>query len=386
MRHTEHGRRVEVGQGLLFAIVASVAGGCVSAKAPTQTSFMQSVGSPVSAQRVRVADHNLARNFMAIVELTADSVASMTDDPDIAYNTLVWKANGIPAIQMALYHPEPLVAFADGWILLVQMREYFENGGGKTAFGDYQPYVVQALRAGETELHDTVEELGGDPEGQFQAFVYGWADEHPITNDRFLRRSPTEAVADLLAAQPGGGLSSLGTLTEMAGDAQQMALVMATYAPRQVTWQAELMLAELTDSASVTSLLRAIDDMEVMAATTEFMRVTPEMIASERAAVFREIAEMRLETFRDIDALRRQTMQDVAATLAAERSAAIRDVAALVAAERKALAEEVAGLTSQSFHEARGLINHLMIWVAALGLALIVAVAVLLSLIRRRTA
>lgn len=386
MRQTEYRRRIGVGRGLFIAFAASTAGGCVSAKAPTQTSFMQSVGSTVSAQRIRVADHNLARNFMTIVELTADSVASMTDDPDIVYNTLVWKTNGIPAIQMALYHPEPLVAFADGWILLVQMREYFETGGGKRAFGDYQSYVVRTLRDGETELHDTVAELGGDPEGDFEAFVYGWAADHPITNDRFLRRSPTEAVADLLAAQPGGGLSSLGTLTEMAGDAQQMALVMATYAPRQVTWQAELMLAELTDSASVTSLLRAIDDMEVMSATTEFMRVTPEMIASERAAVFREIAEMRLATFRDIDALRRQTVQDVAATLAAERSAAIRDVAALVAAERKAMMEEMAGLTSQSFDEARGLVNHLMIWVAALGAALLVAIAVILSLFRRRTA
>jgi hypothetical protein len=146
------------------------------------------------------------------------------------------------------------------------------------------------------------------------------------------------------------------------------------------------MLASLTDSANVTSLLRAIDHMEVTSATAEFMRVTPEMIASERAAVFREIAEMRLATFRDIDALRRQTVQDVAATLAAERSATMRDLAALVAAERKAIVDEMTGLTSQSFHEARGLINHLMIWVAGLGLALLVAIALLLSLVRRRTA
>jgi hypothetical protein len=246
--------------------------------------------------------------------------------------------------------------------------------------------VVQTLRDGESEIHRSVEELGGDPTGKFETFVYGWADDHPITNDRFLRRSPTEAVADLLAEQPGGGLSSLGTLTEMAGDAQQMALVMANYAPRQITWQAELMLASLTDSANVTSLLRAIDEMEVTSATAEFMRVAPEMIASERAAVFREIAEMRLETFRDIDALRRQTVQDLAAMLAAERSATIRDIAALVAAEREALADEMEGLTAQSFREARGLINHLMIWVAGLGLALLVAVAVILSLFRRRTA
>jgi hypothetical protein len=347
---------------------------------------MKSVGATASAQRIRVADHNLARNFMAIVELTADSVDRMSDDPGIDYNTLVWKANAIPAIQMALYHPEPLVAFTDGWILLVQMREYFESGGGSDSFGEYQPYVVRTLRDAESELETSIQDLDGDPEGNLRSFVHQWASEHPITNERFLRRSPTEAVANLLGAEAGGGLSSLGTLTEMAGDAQQMALVMASYVPRQITWQSELLMADLTDSASVTPLLRAIDDMEVVSATTEFMRVTPDLIASERAAVFREIAEMRLETFRDIDAIRRQTMQDIAATLAAERSATLREVAAMVAAERKAMMGDAAGLTSQAFDETRGLVKYLMLWIAALGLGLFAALAALVLLYRRRPA
>jgi len=369
----------------VVALVAAAAG-CVSAKAPTQTNLMKGVGATASAQRVRVADHNIARNFMALVELTADSVAGMSDDPGIDYNALVWKANAIPAIQMALYHPEPLVAFTDGWILLVQMREYFESGGGSDAFGEYQPYVVRSLRDAESELETSIQDLNGDPEGNLRAFVHRWADEHPITNERFLRRSPTEAVADLLGAEAGGGLSSLGTLTEMAGDAQQMALVMASYVPRQITWQSELLLADLADSTRVASLLGAIDDMEVVSATTEFMRVTPQMVAEERAAVFREIAEMRLETFRDIDALRRQSLQDIAAILAAERSAAIRDVAAMVTAERKATTEDMARLTAQAFEETRGLVNHLMLWIAGLGLGLVVAVALLIALYRRRTA
>ena len=386
MRQSKRRTRRRVRGVLPVVALVAAASGCVSAKAPTQTTLMKSVGATASAQRIRVADHNLARNFMAIVELTADSVDRMSDDPGIDYNALVWKANAIPAIQMALYHPEPLVAFTDGWILLVQMREYFESGGGSDSFGEYQPYVVRTLRDAESELETSIQDLDGDPEGNLRSFVHQWASEHPITNERFLRRSPTEAVANLLGAEAGGGLSSLGTLTEMAGDAQQMALVMASYVPRQITWQSELLMADLTDSASVTPLLRAIDDMEVVSATTEFMRVTPDLIASERAAVFREIAEMRLETFRDIDAIRRQTMQDIAATLAAERSATLREVAAMVAAERKAMMGDAAGLTSQAFDETRGLVKYLMLWIAALGLGLFAALAALVLLYRRRPA
>jgi len=371
---------------LLLTITAVLAaGGCVSTKAPEQTALMQGMNVNVSAQRMRVADHNFARNFMTAVELTADSVARLTDDPVVRHNTLVWKSNAIPAIQLALYHPDPLVSFADGWILLVQMRQYFESGGGKDAFGEQQGMVVDRLREGEAELKSVA--AGDDHHlDQIQTFVYDWAEEHPLTNDRYLRRSPTEAVADLLASGRGGGFSSLGSMTEMAQDAQQMALVLASYTPKQIAWQSELLMADMTDSVHLAPVLHAIDDMEVVSATADFMRVAPDLIAAERAAVFKEIAAERLQTFRDIDALRRQAFADVSAMIASERAASLREVGAMLAAGRSAMLAGMGDLTSQAFDETRELINHLMMWLAVLGLGLAVTFVVGAILYRKSTA
>lgn len=372
---------------IAFLPMVATAAGCVSTKAPEQTAVMRDLGVQVSAQRTRVAAHNFARGFMALVELTADSIAKLTEDPAVRHNTLVWKANAIPAIQVAMYHPDPLVSYADGWTLLVQMRQYFESGGGRDLFGKQQHVAVTSLLDAESEVGEAVAAIRvADAEGKVEAFVYRWAEDHPLTNDLYLRKSTTEAVADLLGAETGGGFSSLGSMTEMARDAQQMALVLASYTPKQIAWQSELLIADMADSAKVAPMLRAIDDMEVVSATADFMRITPELIAEERAAVFREIAEERLETFRDIDALRRQAVEDLAVLLAAERAAALREVGALVAAERASMMTDVAGLTSQAFEETRGLVNHLMLWIAALGLGLVVAVAALVVLLRRRAA
>ena len=81
----------------LAALVAGLAvAGCVSTKAPEKTGLMQQVGVNVTSQRARMESHALARNFMATVELTADSIARLTDEERVRYNTLVWKANAIP--------------------------------------------------------------------------------------------------------------------------------------------------------------------------------------------------------------------------------------------------------------------------------------------------
>ena len=192
---------------------------------------------------------------MATVELTADSIAQMTDEERVRYNTLVWKANAIPAIQLSMYHSDPMISYLDGWSLVIQMRQYFEAGGGRDLFGSQQQLAVDALTDLEEEALATVESVGqAESVDKTERFVYRWAESHPLTNNLYLRESAVQAVAEFAEAESGAGLSALGSLTETAAGAQQMALVLASYAPKQVSWLSELLIAGMMDSTRVGSL------------------------------------------------------------------------------------------------------------------------------------
>lgn len=365
-------RRTPLLPPLLLALLTA---GCVSTKAPEQTAVMEQLGVEVTAQRLRVSVHTSSNWFMSSVEIMADSIMRLAvADPVVRHNALKWKTNGIPAIQRAVYQADPFISYMDGWTLLVQMRQYYQTGGGQDDFGPYQGLAVDRLLLLEDMTIEAVNEMRthGERRGRAEAFVYQWADAHPITNNLFQRRSVSEYVADMLGEKQGGGFSSIGTMTEMAGDAQQMAVVMSSYLPKQAAWQTELLIAELMDSLRVAGTLSAIDDMEVARATAAFMRTTPELIASERAAVFLEIAEERYDILSDIERQRIATLAELTALVTAEREAILRQMAAMIAAERAALMEGTAELTVDAFRETRALVNHLMLIITILGAALVV--------------
>jgi hypothetical protein len=205
--------------------------------------------------------------------------------------------------------------------------------------------------------------------------VYRWAEENPLRTHTFLRRSVSEAVVDDLSKQHGGGLSQLGSMTQMAEDAQQMALVLASYAPKEIRWQTELMLADVADTSMVAPMLDTIQQMELVDATTDFMRQTPSLIAEERAAVFMAIADERNAVLSDIERQRIETLAQTIQLVQTEREIMFREVTRMIAAERAEILASVQVLTSQSFDETRGVIDHLLMRIAMMGIGLAVLVA-----------
>jgi len=359
-------KRIALSVYLPLGLALSTLPGC-STKAPEQTAVMQSVGDlGVTGRRIRVGATNLLNVSTSMVELTADSIIDATTDPGVQYNALVWKANAIPAYQRAMFHPDPLVSFVDGWTLTVQMREYFEAGGGRELFGPQQPFAVRASQRLEAATDSAVAaRMESEVYGRLRRFVYAWSEQHPLDNQLFLRRSVAEVVADVLGAERLGGMSTLGSMAEMAQDAQQMALVFASHMPKEVRWQSELLIASLTDSLRFNSLLAAIEQMEVMQETTRFLRETPNLIASERAAAFREINEERLETLREIDRQRLTTLQEVTAWASSEREAMLAEMARMVAGEREAVFTDVEAIT-------RGVVDHIFLRLVQVGAVVVV--------------
>lgn len=123
--------------GALIAVV-----GCLSTTPPPQTSVGRALGVQVTARRARIGSFNAAGGIMASIEVAADSIAALSSDAGVQRRALEWKAYGIPAVQRAMFHPDPFVSYLDGWSFVIQMRHYFEDGGGR-AFGPHQRLAIE---------------------------------------------------------------------------------------------------------------------------------------------------------------------------------------------------------------------------------------------------
>jgi len=363
---------------LSASAVVLVLAGCLSTAAPPQTGVGEAIGGEVTSRRARIASFNTAQVIMSTIEVTADSIATLSSDANVRRRALEWKAYAIPTVQRVMFHPDPFVSFLDGWSFLIQMRRYFDDGGGRTFFGAQQQLAIDACGALETGIASSVQRVAGDSAFRRQRdLVTGWADQHPLDNHLYLRRSMSEAAASLLAQSGGGGLAALGSMEDMAQDAQQTAVILASYVPKSVAWQSELLLSQLTDTSRVTPLLHAVDQMEISTAASRFLNETPEMIATERVAVLEAISEERARAIADINRTTMQALEAVFALEREERKVVLAEMARLVAGERAATLAGIDSLTANAFAQARGVVDHVMLRVVELALGMLVVLALL---------
>ncbi len=374
------GRRALI--SLLAVLLAQSA--CMSTKAPERTGTMEAFGVDDNARRVRLGAQNLANLYMSTVELTADSIRKLSRDPAIQYAALEWKANAIPAFQRAMYQTDPLVSWIDGWTLIVQMRQYYDTGTGRTRFGPYQDIAVNGILTVETKIDSTLR-ANRDPAiyEKFYQFVYSWADAHPL-NDLYLRQSVGEFALIQLSEDRPEGFGQLGTLTEFATDAQQMSLMLATYIPKEVRWQSELLIGSLADTTRLSPVLAAVDSMAVLQAITRLLEQTPGLIADERAALFREISRERLAILENLEQQRIATLEAAVELINSEREGTMREVATMIASERGAITEAIDGTRAALMTETRGVIDHIVWRVIQVGFVfLLIAGAFTLFVLRR---
>ena len=368
---------------LLSVLVAgglSFLAGC-STKAPTTSTAQAAFGTAdLPSRRVRIgADHTGAR-IMAAIEVAADSIIEVAPDPDVRRNALAWKANAIPAVQTATHHPDPLVSCVDGWLFTVMMADYFETGRGRDLFGPQQPVATDAMRrlveGIESDTRRILAEAGSDDYQRFYDFVHGWAEQHPIDNDLYLHRTAAVYAADVLGQQDIGGLSSLGTMEEMALDAQTMARAYLAYTFKTVLWQAELMIESMMDTTLITPLLDSVDRMAITSTATRLLESTPDMIAAERALILAETERM-LEA----------SLDRTFAMVADERALIMADVEAMVARERQIIFEELRAMAPELIGQvedtAISVVDHVLLRLA-IGVAVLVIVLGLGWLIFRR--
>jgi len=320
---------------LIWAIAVTTGGlitGC-NTSAPRQTKFMQQTDVAVSAEELRIQVRALAAPFSGIMEEAADQYLEFTDDPSDIRAALLWKINGIPAMQRALFVQDPLAALLDAWVLLAQMRVHFERDLESDATHRRRRHGLEAVGRMEDRIEDLARSiLATGNIDHVQELVRNAANESSI-DETFTTRPPTEAqLARFTAeAKPGIG-TAVGALTTSLGDVWVRLDVYSAYLPKQARWQAELMVLDMVagrDPGAVLDDLGSITrSMDRIAATVE---AAPDIVAEEREAILRALQAERiiaLQTFHDelmaaYEFLSRERIAAFSEGIASEREAAL---------------------------------------------------------------
>ena len=281
------------------------------------TGLMTEAGDvTVTARELRARGYQYAKRFAAVVEMSADSIMTQSDDPVIRHQALVWKIGAIFAIEQAIFQPDPLGSFVDAWALTLQMRDYFEKGAGNDLFGQWQPIAVGACIRLEVEVSTIAADLGSPEEvSRIADRVVAWAEDHPLTNASFLRDNtiPLWKQVDELST----GMSAVTSMEDTFQDMNTRLNVYAVLLPKQARWQSELVLHEYLETGEMTEFLDNVDRITVAAdEVARFTETFDQLVSDETSAALEALRSERIAVLSAVDQQRLATMDEMAAKLA----------------------------------------------------------------------
>jgi hypothetical protein len=260
-----------------------------STSAPQQTRLMKKADLTVSSAQLQVQVRSLADRFSGLMEEAGEEALEQTDDPAMRRRVLLWLANGIPAMQHALFRPDPLAALLDGWFLVAQMHFYFEEYASLDLPRHFAEIAMPMLDKMEADIKDIVIRAGSETSYEVgRQLVYDGARSNP-TNSSFASRKGSSIVLSEFTARAGSGaLKSIGSLTETMDDLVARFDLNAEYLPKQARWQAQLMMID-EGFGSISPSLEHLAYLEVVAGQidrlTPIVEALPDLVAEERVAV-----------------------------------------------------------------------------------------------------
>ena len=384
-----------------LCIVVLVCVGGVSCLPKVKPTFMQLPdGQRIEARQVRIWVYELTSSLAGQVELAADEIMATDEDPRVRRAALEWKAAAVPALDRASFQPDPIVALADIWLLVVQMRNLAQTEHGRKMTGDHHALFVETTRHMEELILEFIRDKGAEPKknGTYD-LMHDYAAAHPIETSISTRPTAAPALTDRLRSGKIGAFAAVGSLVEGFTDLSDRLSIYGEQLPKQARWQAEILLWDKgIESVDVEALLadtarlgRAADHL------VQFSDEVPMMIDERIEELVPRIEEL-IESV-DIGAIETTANAMIAAhlevALAAvtqEREAAIEDAMEAVHEERIAAfddAERMANdIVDRSFERVETMIQASLSGLIPLGAALVAvfALGLLTGLLLRRRA
>jgi len=259
-RWNSHQRCVQLkrwGPVRCLALLAAVASACGTAR-PQSRLFEAVSRSNVSIEELRVRVRALAGRFSGLLEALADDLANRSRDPRVQLEMTRFKINGIPAMQAALFEPDPVAALLDAWVLLAQI----EGAVDKTGIlpdGGLRAIASAQIRGMESELESLWGALAGPsrvPETRRR--LREWVGTHPLTTTLTARQSTVPLLAHLTASSGVTPLGAVATVVDQMQDLQAWATLQSAFLPKQARWQAEYLVRSAPLDPSLASAATAV--------------------------------------------------------------------------------------------------------------------------------
>lgn len=373
----------------LIVVAAAGLTACSTAP-PPQTAFQESLGSEMTSRELRIRSTEFAMTFAHAVEIAADSILRQTSDRTVARNALVWRAYAVPAIYRSAALQDPLMAWIDSRVLTYQMLDYFEAGAGREVFGEHQYLAVKAARFIEAEGRRAAELSSRKMAPELEGATRDYATEHPLTNPYFFRPSPVGQLASYLGRDHVSGLQAVGSMTELMEDLSRRLDIYAELMPRSGRWQAELLLAEMSDPERSTVYLEILNQLDAMKALNEALLSAPDLVDEQRELLLEAVDQQRTAFESAVERYLATTTGEILAGLTPEREAALADLERTLHTEISEAVTRLDGTITQAVVDIDGALARAVdrLFVRLLQLVAVVGVVLLLValLLRRRFA
>jgi hypothetical protein len=345
-------------------------------RVPAQTATLATVKDvEASSALLQLRAYETGRLASSIIELAADSIASVSRDPGVRRRSLQWKIASIPLVQEASLHDEPLVAVVDLWALALQQAAYFESGDGRNAFGPYQEIARAAARqvALETRRAFARSVRSGEIPAEAVDAVPGWASSHPIQGDDMHRQSLLSSDWNALGIEESSLPGTVASLNQsLVGISQRLGYVNEGLLKR-VRWQGELMASAVLQVPRTDSLLTSVQKTAELIGKA--LRDAPAELDQARQVFAHDLRGQQVAAFAAIDRQR-------VATLAAITDERLEAFAAL-RAERVATIAAVDSMAQRSLDRFSAVAMGMMRWFfAAIGLLGIILALVAVAMVR----
>ncbi len=305
------------------AILAVFLAAC-SARASRQTQLMQKTDLTISAAQLQIQVRSLAGRFSGLMEEAGTEVLQQSDDPEMRRGALLWLTNGIPAMQTALFAPDPLAALLDGWFLVAQMHFYFEDYEKNDIPQKYADIALRSLDIMEADIRNIVTRAGSEASYEKgHQLVYDAARSTDLTGSFVSRQGSAIVLSEFTARAASGTLKSIGALTETVDDVIARFDLYAEYLPKQARWQAQLLLLE-EELDGIGPAIRNLEYLELVAADvqrlTPLAESLPGLVAGERLAVLESLDAQLSRILSFVDQQRATVMHE---DVRAEREAVV---------------------------------------------------------------
>jgi len=324
--------------GIVALLLFFVTAACVTS-GPRQTKLMKSTEMTISAAALRVQARSLADRYSGLMEEVGEEVLRDEYDPVARRNALLWLTNGIPAMQQALFQPDPLAALLDAWFLIAQLRDYFERAAEHGMSKRKAELANRTLDSMESDIRLIIENAG--PNTNYERgrqLVYEKAKNNPIDTSFASRRGSAVFLAEFTARAGGSALRSIGSITETVEDLVARIDLNAEWIPKFARWQAMLFSLDGGFDALPASI-ENLEYLEFVAGEVErlspLVEALPDLVGSEREAVLIALDAYLTRTLAFVNQQRATLMGD---DVRAEREA----VLAAITEERLAVLEAIA--------------------------------------------